>query len=609
MSASAATTSSGDARARARFHAAAASAAVAGLFTLFVCGFLAAAHVRTRTLEFHESEELAALRAAMLKAPDAASAAHLKETIRRRDLRLREDYFAREGFTRTGGYLLLGGAAVFVIALAQAASCRRRLPMPRPDPEAAERAARSRRLARVAVASLALAIGGAGILAGVLWTGEPAGAAKPAPGEPAQAGGGAPPAAAGDFPTPEEIAKQWPRFRGPGGLGISAYTDVPDAWNGPTGEGILWKAPVPLPGENSPVVWGDRVFVTGATEKKREVYCFDAATGRMLWQKPVETPEGSAAEPPEILEDTGYAAPTAATDGRRVAAIFANGDVACFDFAGRRLWARNLGPIKNSYGYSSSLNMHLGRVLVLLDQGTPAKPASRLLAIDAATGKTAWETARPVAASWATPALVRAAERDQLVTAGNPWVIAYDPAGGAELWRAKLLDGDVAPSPTFGAGLVFAANTGTKLAAIRPGGRGDVTESAVAWSAEDGLPDIVSPLTDGKLVWLFTTDGLVTCYRVKDGSKAYEKELEVVEKGKDGKEKKVGVVVKSSPALVGDRFYVVDEKGLTHILAAGEEFKVLAILPLGEAVRASPAFLARRIYMRGEKHLYAVGKK
>jgi len=570
--------------ARARYQAALASGIVAGLFSLIIIVALGVAHIRTRTDEFQKAryDELAGLRAALLKAPDAATAARIREELRDRDLRMREDYFASPEFSKTGGYLLAGGVLIFVIAAVQVAACRKRLPMPRPDPDAPRKAAGAQKLARATVVGLGLTIGAAGIILGVLSGGSLFVQAPP------------------DFPTAEEIAKQWPRFRGPGGNGVSAYKNVPTTWDGKTGEGILWKTAIPLPGENSPVVWGDRIFLSGATDKKREVYCIDAATGKILWQQPVDTPEGTAAEPPELLEDTGYAAPTLATDGRRVAAIFANADLACFDMAGKRLWARNFGVLKNPYGHATSLDLYHGRVMVQLDQGTDAKPASRLIAIDAATGKTAWETKRPVPSSWATPILINTGKREEFITIGKPWAIAYDPASGKELWRAKVLDGDVAPSPVFAGGLVFAVNTGAKLAAIRPDGQGDVTESAVAWAAEDGLPDIVSPLSDGKLIWLFTTDGTCTCYRVKDGSKVYEKEI--------------GEAVNSSPTLVGDKFYVFDEKGVMHLLSTGEEFKELGKAALGELVRAGPAFLDGRIYIRsatkeGVTNLYAIGKK
>ena len=568
--------------ARARYQAALASAVVAGLFSLIIIVALGVAHIRTRTDDFHKSEELAGLRAALLKAPDAAAAAQIKEELRDRDLRMREDYFARAESSRSGGYMLIGGVIVFVIAAMQAAACRKRLPMPRPDPDAPRKAAGAQRLARATVVGLGIAIGAGGIALGMLSGGSLFVQALP------------------DFPTAEEIAKEWPRFRGPGGAGVAAYKNIPSTWDGKTGDGILWKVALPLPGHNSPVVWGDRIFLSGASEKKREVYCIDAATGKFLWQKPVDTPEGTAAEPPDILEDTGYAAPTVATDGRRVAAIFANSDIACFDMAGKRLWARNFGVLKNAYGHATSLDMYHGHVMVQLDQGTPAKPASRLIAIDAATGKTAWETKRPVPASWASPILINTGKREEFITIGTPWAIAYDPASGKELWRAKVLDDEVAPSPVFAGGFVFAVIAGAKLSAIRPDGQGDVTASAVAWAAEDGLPDIVSPLTDGKLIWLFTTDGTLTCYRVKDGSKVYEKEI--------------GEAVNSSPTLVGDKMYVFDEKGVMHIIAATEEFKELGKAALGEPVRASPAYLDGRIYVRtetkeGVTYLLAIGKK
>jgi outer membrane protein assembly factor BamB len=201
-----------------------------------------------------------------------------------------------------------------------------------------------------------------------------------------------------------------------------------------------------------------------------------------------------------------------------------------------------------------------------------------------------------VPASWATPILVNTGKREEFITAAKPWVISYAPGTGTELWRANVLDGDVAPSPTFGGGMVFAVNAGAKLSALRLDGQGDITDTHVAWGAEDGLPDIVSPLTNGQLIWLMTTDGLLTAYRVKDGTKAYEKELDVV--------------YMASPTLVGDRLYLFDEKGVARIIAAGEAFKELGHrAELDEPVRASPAFLDGRIYVRGTKHLYAIGRK
>jgi outer membrane protein assembly factor BamB len=577
-----------DAIARARYQAGLSSAIVAGLFCLVVIGALATVHVRRQALNLAKNEEVAELRAALLKAPDSKTRDALQEEVRQRDLALRQEHFGHLRFLKTGGVYLVVGLAIFVLAGTRVAAYRKRLPMPRPDTQR-RRGPRTLAFARWAVTVLGIAIIGSSAALILLTRGMFATDLAPPGGEQAVA----PPL---DLPKPEEIAKQWPRFRGPGGLGVSAYTNVPATWNGKTGENILWKTPVPLAGENSPVVWADRVFLSGATPEKREVYCFDAADGKLLWQKPVETPVGAALEPPEVLEDTGFACPTTATDGRRVVAMFANGDIACFDYAGKRLWARNLGPIKSSYGYASSLNLYRGTVLVLLDQGTPGKMNSSLLALDLGTGKTAWETRRQVPNSWATPALVNTGPREELITCARPWVSAYDPATGKELWQAKVLDGDIAPSPVFGGGMIFAVNTGAKLSAIRAGGQGDITATHLAWTAEDGLPEIVSPLTDGKIVLLVTTDGTLTCYAAADGKKLWEKEMDHI--------------FKSSPTLVGDKIYLMTEKGLMFIFAASAEgYKELGKAELGEEANSSPAYLDGRIYIRGKHNLYCIGKK
>ena len=230
-----------------------------------------------------------------------------------------------------------------------------------------------------------------------------------------------------------------------------------------------------------------------------------------------------------------------------------------------------------------------------MDQGTPSKPLSYLLALDLMTGKTAWRTDRPVSGSWATPILAHTAKREEFIAVGCPWVIAYNPADGKELWRAKVLDGDVAPSPVYHSGTAFAVNTGAQLAAIPTGGSGDITKTGIAWTAEDGLPDIVSPVTDGKVVLLVTTDGLLTCYAAADGKLLWEHEIDAI--------------FMSSPGLVGDRVYLMDEKGVMRIFTAAGGYKEVAKAELGERSHSSPAFLDGRLYLHGKKHLFCIGKK
>ena len=564
-----------------RYRAAVVGAVVAGAFSAIVCAFLVWNYINSDIADPLDSEEFRTLKVAQ-KADPADE--QLKDRIRRMDLELRREYFRRQALAVRGGYLLAGGLAVFLAAAGVAAGYRKSVPMPAPPGNQERAEVRSSALARWSVAVIGLAfLGGASVLAVLApIEGFPlidAHVEKPAP-------------QVARFPSADEIAKNWPRFRGPGGRGISAYTNVPANWNGKTGEGILWKTPMPLPGKNSPVVWGNRIFLTGATKDKRQVYCFDADSGGLLWQRDVTNVPGSVAKPPKVSEDTGYAAPTAVADGQRVYAIFANGDLICFDFDGKRLWAMNLGLPENMYGHATSLTMWGRLLLVKFDQGRSGDEKSEIIALDALTGREVWSKSRPVPSSWSSPIVINAAGRDQLITCGNPWVISYNPADGTELWRAKCLDGDVAPCPIFAGEMVFAVNTGAVLAAIRPDGAGDVTKTHIAWTAEDGLPDISSPVSDGKLLWLMETYGTLTCYDAQTGKVIWENDLDME--------------LNASPSLVGERVYLNSIDGVTIIIEAARKYKEITRCELGEKVYASPAFMDGRIYIRGEKHLFCI---
>jgi outer membrane protein assembly factor BamB len=393
--------------------------------------------------------------------------------------------------------------------------------------------------------------------------------------------------------TMDDVAKNWASFRGPNGAGISAYTNVPSRWDGKTSKGILWKTKIPLPGNNSPVVWGDRIFLSGADPNNRQVFCFDTSTGGLLWKGDVLGLPKSNEEPLEMSEETGFAAPTVATDGRRVYAIFPTGDVGCFDFKGKKVWEKNLGRPDNSYGYASSLAMYQNLVLIQYDQGGVEDNKSELIALDGFSGRIAWQTKRPVGNSWSSPIVVSIGEHFQVITCADPWVIAYNPADGAELWRAKCLSGDIAPSPIYANGLVFVIQPYSKLVAIKTDGKGDVTKTHIAWVSEEGGPDICSPVSNGKLIFLLATEGLLECYNVSDGKKVWEQDL---------KEHFL-----ASPSLVGNKLYLLSEKGVMYIAEAGSEYKQLAKCDLGEKCYASPAFTDGRIYIRGIKNLYCIG--
>ncbi|HUU58410.1 MAG TPA: PQQ-binding-like beta-propeller repeat protein, partial [Phycisphaerae bacterium] len=570
-----------------RYRVALWTACAAGAFSLAVCGMLAHNFYGLRTGDPLNDPALLALKASVLKDPADAG---LKERFRRMDLEHRAEFFYRQRLTETGGYLLAGGLAVFLVAIRCWLAGRRRLPSPGPPPDEEARDAAARRGARWAVTAITA---GVCISAGA-WASASFRAPPPTPAGLTVRTDATPVTTA---PSAEEVRRNWPRFRGPGGSGVSAFTNVPTRWNGDTVQNILWKTAIPLPGKNSPVVWGDRVFLTGATKVKREVYCFNAASGALLWRRAVETAVGRTLDPPEIEEDTSYAAPTAATDGQRVYAIFANGDLVCLDFAGRQVWSEGLAPLDNQYGHASSLAMHRNLLLVQLDQEAPDEggPApSVLLAYDGPRGKRVWEAYRAVEGSWMSPIVIATPAGPQVIAGGNPFLIAHDPTDGKEIWRARVLGADCAPSPIFAGGLVIVAQPYGELSAVRPDGRGDVTETHVAWRAAGGMPEICSPASDGKLVWTLMTYGLLTCYDAKDGKIVWEKQIDAE--------------FNASPSLVGDRLYLLSTKGVAIIIETGRAYRELSRAELGEPVHASPAFADGRIYIRGKEHLYCIGE-
>lgn len=382
----------------------------------------------------------------------------------------------------------------------------------------------------------------------------------------------------------------WPTFRGENS-GVVVAPSVATDWDGPTGRNVRWRTPVPLPGNNSPVIWGGHLFCSGAGEDRQEVYCFDADTGRLRWRTAVGAPDPAKA--PKVMRETGYAPSTLATDGLRVYAIFATGDLAALDFDGRVVWSKPLGPLENQYGHASSLAMWQDRLIVQLDQGLSAKEnKSALLAFDGATGVEVWRTPRPVFNSWTSPLVITVTDGPQVVTVADPWVIAYEPRAGTELWRAKCVHGDVAPSAAHAAGTVFVAQENAEAHAIRTDGRGDVTETHVAWHVDDALPDIVSPLATTKYVFLTTSLGTVTCLDTATGKKVWSHDF-------DGP-------LCATPILINDVVHLTDTKGVTMRFEAAPTFKLLNAPALGEPVHATPAVAQGRIYFRGDSNLYCV---
>jgi outer membrane protein assembly factor BamB len=395
------------------------------------------------------------------------------------------------------------------------------------------------------------------------------------------------------YASAEELGRNWPRFRGPGGLGISVHSNIPSRFNTSDGGAVLWKTQIPLPGYNSPIVWEDRVFLSGAQQDRREVYCFDANSGQLLWTGDVAS-SGASSGQIEPMEDTGFAASTMATDGRRVFAIFATGDIAAFGFDGEELWAKNLGTLDSLYGYATSLVVYRNLVLIQYDQGAVEDGKSRLIALDGFSGRTVWEIKRPVSGSWTSPIVAQTPEGAQLITCATPLVIAYDPQSGRELWRANCPGADTAPSPIFAGGLIFAVNPNVELMAIKVDGSGDISKTHIAWRGEDGIGDICSPVSDGEFVFLLTSDyAKLTCYRLSDDSKLWQQEFKKS--------------FNASPSLVNGLLYLLATDGTLIVAQAGSEYKEVGRFELGDTCRGSAAFADGLIFIRGDQNLYCIG--
>ncbi|MBN1806717.1 MAG: PQQ-like beta-propeller repeat protein [Sedimentisphaerales bacterium] len=554
------------------------TALVCAVFSLIVLAFFVVNYIQWRAIDAEWEIQSLELKKQFGRNPDDEE---LSAKIRRLDLKFRQQRMRRLDFSRRGGYLLLGGVVIMFIAAKCADTFKKKLPSPQAQSGRDDEQIRQAKFARWAVTA-GLAILGSGALILAVNTdidfGSTGGIIKTS------------------YPPFEQYCQNWPAFRGPEGLGIVYDTNVPDSWNGKSKEGILWKTKIPLHGNNSPVVWEDRVFLSGGSEKELKVFCFDAVSGKLLWTGEIESPHlKNEKKPFEVMEDTGFAAPTVVTDGRRVYAIFVTGDIGAFDFNGKNVWTKSLGIPDSSYGYASSLAMYRNLVLIQLDQGGPEDGLSVMMALDGPTGQTVWQTKRPVPNSWSSPIVAKVGEQFQLITCGDPWVIAYNPANGTELWRAKCLYGDVAPSPIYADGFVFAIEPDAKLIAIRADGQGDVTKTHIAWENDEWGSNICSPLSNGQYVFMLASEGLIACYKNSDGTKLYEHDFRES--------------FTASPILVGDKLYLLTMDGVMFIVQAGQEYKELAKCELGEKCYASPAFVDGRIYIRGLENLYCIGNK
>jgi len=390
-----------------------------------------------------------------------------------------------------------------------------------------------------------------------------------------------------------EGAKFWSRWRGPSGQGLVAPGNYTNWWS-PTAK-IKWRTQLPGSGNSSPIVWGDRIYLTTAQNNgaKLSLLAFNRADGKRLWEAVVPQQGVEYVHP-----KNGYASATPTTDGRLVYASFGRHGLVAFDLNGQIVWHRRFGVIENYHGPAGSPVLYKDRVFLYQDHNGSAAQRAFVAAFDAQTGKTLWETPRSETVGWGTPVVINTGTRDELVVNSQGRVAAYDPATGKELWTVRGMTYEVIPTPVVGDDLVFASSgRAGPTFAIRPGGSGDVTRTHVAWSTQRGSPFVPSGLLyDGLLYLVNDMQSILTVQEAKTGTLVYQGRLGVAQR--EG--------FSASPVVVNGEIFFTNDEGETFVVKAGREFKLLHTASIGEGTLASPALVDGIWYWRTASSLIAI---
>lgn len=385
--------------------------------------------------------------------------------------------------------------------------------------------------------------------------------------------------------------KQWPRFRGPTGQGIavgSPSTEWPLEWSDT--KNVTWKSQLPGEGNSSPIVWNDRLFLTSAADAgaRRSLHAIDTKSGEIVWT--YELPEHAIE--PDVRDKNGFASATPVTDGERVIAYFGSGGLICCDMAGKLVWKYETPKFNSLWGSGASPLLYENLVILIHDQN---RAPSLAVALDKVTGEVVWSTERSQAMGWATPVVVRLADRDELLYAGGETLSAYDPRKGTLLWSLEGPTKEVVPTVVIGKHLIYSASgrQGPTLA-VRPGGSGDVTDSHLVWTAVRGGPHVPTPVyVDGKL-FVVNDFGITTCVDATTGEFLWQQRI---------RDK-----FSASGVLVGDTILFPSETGVTYLIRASAKYELIGQNTLPDPILASPAAIDGRIYLRSGKTLYCFEK-
>ena len=400
------------------------------------------------------------------------------------------------------------------------------------------------------------------------------------------------------------FAENWPQWRGPSLDGISKETALPLNWS--VTENIAWKLEMPSRTGSTPIIWGEYVFLNVADGDNLEFWALDRNDGKVRWKKKFGGGNFK-------INKHNMSTPSPVTDGKTVWAMTGTGVLKAFDFTGKELWTREIqkdyGKFGLNWGYGSSPLLYKGALYVQVLHGMKTSDPSYLLKIDAGTGKTLyrqerWTDARVEAPdAYTTPQVLEYGKNVvEIVISGGDYVTGHDPESLKELWRAKVLNptnfamNRIIASAVVKDGMIYACSRVKPMVALKAGGRGDITKTHVVWETQNG-PDVPTPVTDGKYLYMINDRGIVFCFDAKTGAEIYSGQ------------RIAKAIYSASPVLADGRIYITNEEGVTTVIKAGAKFEVLAENKLEDYTLSSPAFSEGQLFQRTAGQLYCIGKR
>jgi outer membrane protein assembly factor BamB len=388
--------------------------------------------------------------------------------------------------------------------------------------------------------------------------------------------------------------QEWTRFRGPNGSGESDASTIPPTW---TAKDYKWRVELPGEGYSSPVVWGDRIYVTAASNEDATqiVCCVNTSNGETVWKRTFPS------KPYRKNNLAGYASATPAVDKDRLYVTWVTPDaytLAALDRpSGKEVWRRDFGPFVSQHGFGASPILVDDLVIVPNDQDQK----SSVIAVESASGKTRWTVDRQGGkAAFSTPIFYRPESGlpQLILTSPADGISSLDPRTGKPFWELRVMKSRTVGSPIVAAGLLFAQSgeggSGKQLLAVRPGDPAQKVEAKIAYEVEGALPNVPTPVARGRLVFVWSDSGVVTCLDAPTGKVLWKE--------------RVGGQFFGSPVRVADRLYCISRSGEVVVLAAAEQYKLLGRIDLGEPSQSTPAVAGGVMYLRTKGHLMAVGK-